>query len=224
MKRFFMYGFYTLIIVVVGGAFAFKLFQPVQVLPRIRLAPGFLAIDQDGQRLTNEDLRGQFVLYNFAYTNCAESCEQMNQTLHEIQSQLDTVELGDIEVSLVTISFDPERDTPEVLQTYAQSVGADPEIWRFVTLADPAMMKYVVGGGFEAYYEANGDGSFSFDPAFVLVDGWGIVRGEYRYQTMTSDTERILRHLGVLAEEVINSQGVNSVAYEAAHYFLCYAP
>jgi protein SCO1/2 len=124
----------------------------------------------------------------------------------------------------MTISFDPERDTPDVLKAYAESVGADPAIWQFTTLADPAMMKFVIGGGFETYYEPNEDGSFSFDPAFVLVDGWGIIRGEYRYQTMDSDTERILRHLGVLAEEVINSQGANSVAYEAAHYFLCYAP
>lgn len=224
MKRFFLYGFYTLVIIVVGGAFAFKVFQPVQVLPRIRLAPGFLAIDQDGQRLTNEDLRGQFVLYNFTYTNCTSGCESMNQTMREIQSQLDTLELGDIDVSLVTISFDPERDTPDVLQAYAESAGVDPDIWRFVTLADPTMLKYVIGGGFEAYYEANEDGSFNFDPAFVLVDGWGIIRGEYHYQTMTSDSERILRHLGVLAEEVINSQGANKVAYEAAHYFLCYAP
>lgn len=224
MKRFFMYGFYTLVIIVVGGAFAFKVFQPVQVLPRIRLAPGYLAIDQDGERLTNEDVRGQFVLYNFTYTNCGPSCEAMNQTMREVQEQLDTVELGDIDVSLVTISFDPERDTPDVLNAYAQSAGADPEIWRFVTLADPAMLKFVIGGGFETYYEANGDGRFNFDPAFVLVDGWGVIRGEYRYQTMTSDSERILRHMGVLAEEVINSQGANSVAYEAAHYFLCYAP
>lgn len=224
MKRFFLYGMYTLIIVVVGGAFAFKVFQPVQVLPRMRLAPGFLAIDQDGQRLTNEDVRGQFVLYNFGYTHCDDACDQMNQTMREIQDQLDTVELGDINVSLVTISFDPERDSPDVLRAYAQSVGANPEIWRFATIADPMMIKFVIGGGFETYYEAQEDGSFSFDPAFVLVDGWGIVRGHYRYQTMSSDSERILRHFGVLAEEVINSQGANSVAYEAAHYFLCYAP
>jgi protein SCO1/2 len=224
MKRFFMYGFYTIVIILVGGAFAFKVFQPVQVLPRIRLAPGFLAIDQDGERLTNEDLRGQLVLYNFTYTNCADGCEQMDQTMREIQNQLDTLELGDIEVRLVTFSFDPERDTPEVLQTYAQSAGADPELWRFATIADSSLMKYVIGGGFEAYYEANEDGSFLFDPAFILVDGWGIVRGEYRYQTITSDSERILRHVGVVAEEVNNSKGANSIAYEAAHYFLCYAP
>ena len=38
---------------------AFAVFQPIKVLPRIRLAPGFILTDQDGQRLTNEDLRGQ---------------------------------------------------------------------------------------------------------------------------------------------------------------------
>ncbi len=224
MKRYFMFGFYTLVIVVVGSAFAFKVFQPVQVLPRIRLAPGFSAVDQNGERVTNEDLRGRFVLYNFTYTNCSDSCEQMNQTMREIQNQLDVLDLGNIDVSLVTISFDPERDTSEKLQAYAESVGADPEVWRFATLTDPAMLKFVIGGGFETYFEANEDGSFTFDPAFVLVDGWGIIRGEYRYQTQVSDAERILRHMSVLAEEVLNSQGPNSVAYEAAHYFLCYAP
>lgn len=224
MKRILLYGFYTLIIVVVGGAFAFKVFQPVQVLPRIRLAPGFSLIDQNGQRLTNEDLRGQFVLYDFSYTRCPAPCGGLNETMRQIQDQLAEVALGGIPVALVTISFDPEYDTPEVLRAYAESVGADPEIWRFATTADPDLLKYVIGGGFESFYEANEDGSFTFDPAFVLVDGWGIIRGEYHYQTQTPDSERILRHLSVLAEEVQNSQGASSVAYEAAHYFLCYAP
>lgn len=224
MKRLFLYGFYTLIVVVVGGAFAFKLFQPVQVLPRIRLAPGFALTDQTGERLTNEDLRGQFVLYNFSYTRCSETCGSLNQTMLTIQNQLDSLDLGGIPVTLVTISFDPDYDTPEKLQAYAQSVGADPARWRFATVADPNMLTHVIGGGFETYFKAQEDGSFLFDPAFVLVDGWGIIRGEYRYQTMTPDSERILRHLGVLAEEVRNSQGAGSVAYEAAHYFLCYAP
>ncbi|MCP4418522.1 MAG: hypothetical protein GY805_18035 [Chloroflexi bacterium] len=225
MKRFLLYGFYTLIIVIVGGAFAFKVFQPVQVLPRIRLAPGFALTNQDGERLTNEDLRGQFTLYAFTYTRCATpECEALNQTTREIQSQFDTLNLGGIPVSIVTISVDPEYDTPKILQTYAESVGAEPEHWQWATIADPKLLKYVVGGGFETYYEHMEDGRIKLDPAFVLVDGWGIIRGEYRYQTQASDTQRIVRHLGVLAKEVENSVGTATVAYEAAHYFLCYAP
>jgi protein SCO1/2 len=123
---------------------------------------------------------------------------------------------------LVTISFDPAHDTPEVLRAYAQAVGADPARWRFAT-GDPARLKHIIGGGFEVYYAPNDDGSYTFDPAFVLVDGWGIIRAEYHYRTLVPDTERMLRHIGVIAEEVRNSKGAARVAYEAAHLFLCYA-
>ena len=50
------------------GVMAFTIFEPIQVLPRIRLAPGFAMTDQAGDRLTSEDLRGEIVLYSFAYT------------------------------------------------------------------------------------------------------------------------------------------------------------
>ncbi len=225
MKRLLLYGFYTLMIVVVGGAFAFKVFQPVQVLPRVRLAPGFSMINENGERLTNEDLRGQFTLYSFTYTRCDDpTCLALDETMLVIQDQLAALDLGDIPVSMVTITVDPEYDTPEILLAHAESVGADPDYWQFATIADPSLLKYVVGGGFETYYEHMDDGRIRLDPAFVLVDGWGIIRGEYRYQTLSSDSDRIIRHMGVLAEEVQNSVGSASIAYEAAHYFLCYAP
>ncbi len=224
MKKGLLYGLYGVIGLLVLAALAFKVFQPVQVVPRIRLAPGFSLRDQDGQRLTNEDLRGQFVIYNFTYTRCPEPCGNLNQTMQEIQSRLDELELGGVSTSFVTISFDPDYDTPEVLRTFADSLGADTTQWKFATTSDQTILKAIIGGGFEAYYNQKDDGTFAFDPKFVLVDGWGIVRGEYRYQTQVPDTERILRHIGVLAEEVQNSQGAASLAYEAAHYFLCYTP
>ena len=49
-----------------------------------------------------------------------------------------------------------------------------------------------------------------------------MIRGEYRYQTNASDADKIVRHLDVLGEEVRNSHGAASLAYEAAHFFLCY--
>jgi len=224
MKKYLLYGLYGLAALLVLSALAFKIFQPVQVVPRIRLAPGFALRDQNGQRLTNEDLRGKFVLYNFNYTRCPEPCGNMNRTIQEIQNRLDEANLGDIEMKFVTISFDPQHDTPEILAAYADSLGADPDQWIFATSDDEMLLKAVIGGGFEAYYQPDDAGGFRFDPKFVLVDGWGIVRGEYRYQTQVPDTERILRHIRVLAEEVQNSQGSASLAYEAAHYFLCYTP
>jgi protein SCO1/2 len=144
--------------------------------------------------------------------------------MQEVQSRLGEVQLDNIEVSFVTISFDPDHDTSTALQAYAESVNADTSRWHFATTANKSLLKTVIGSGFETYYEDKGDGSFTFDPSFVLVDGWGIVRAEYRYATEVSNADRILRHLGVLAEEVRNSTGSAKLAYEAAHLFLCYAP
>ena len=224
MSKFIPRLFYGLAGFIVIAAFAFKIFQPIQVLPRMRLAPAFTLTDQAGQRLTNEDLRGKLVLYNFTYTNCGPACDTMNATLMDILARRDEAALGDIPLLIVSLSFDPARDTPSALQSYAGHLSAAPAEWTFVTAQDPALLKTIIGVGFEAYYEQKDDGTFAFDPTFILVDGWGVIRGEYRYSTEVSTADRILRHLGVLADEVKNSKGSAKLAYEAAHLFLCYAP
>jgi len=144
--------------------------------------------------------------------------------MQEIQDRIDEAELGDIPMTFVTISFDPDFDTPGALKGFADSIGVDSDQWKFATTNETDLLKYIIGGGFEAYYSQIEDGSFEMSPKFVLVDGWGIIRGEYRYQTLTPDTDRILRHIRVLANEVKKSQGAATLAYEAAHYFLCYTP
>ena len=224
MKRVLVYGLIGFVALFVIAAFAFAIFQPIKVLPRIRLSPGFSFTDQDGQRLTNEDLRGRIVLYNFAYSRCGEDCQKANATMLHVQQRLGELALGDIPVALVTISVDAQQDTPASLAAYAGQQGADPAVWRFAMTENASLLKTIVGAGFEVYYAANEDGSIDLDPAFVLVDGLGIIRGEYHYPTSVPDEERILRHIEVLAEEVHNSVGATRLAYEAAHLFMCYAP
>ena len=216
-------GLISFAAVVFLSVFAFVVFQPVQVLPRVRLAPGFTLTDQSGERLTSEDLRGKFVLYNFTYTNCPPPCGDVDATMQATQSRLDQIELYGNEVEFVTISIDPERDTPEALAAYAAELGAG-DAWRFATTENQGALKDVVGGGFHTFYEQQEDGSFILDPGFVLVDGYGVIRNEYRYKTISPDVDRIVRHLGVLAEEVEKSTGATTLAYEAAHLFLCYSP
>ena len=210
-------------VLLVVSVFAFAIIKPIKVLPRMRLAPGFTLIDQNGQRLTSEGLRGSVVLYNFLYTGCGENCDALNATMQEVQQRLKNTDLGGLPVQFVTISFDPANDTPETLQRYAESLGADTSQWRFAT-GEETRLKQLIGGGFEAYYTPDDEGGFQFDPTFVLVDGWGIIRGKYRYQVQVSDADRILRHIGVLAEEVQKATGANKLIYEAAHLFLCYSP
>ena len=59
--------------------------------------------------------------------------------------------------------------------------------------ATNSQLKNVIGGGFGAYYDQAEDGSFVFDPQFVLVDGWGIRRAAYR--TANPDPALIERDL-----------------------------
>ena len=201
------------------GAFAFAVFQPIQVLPRISLSPGFSFTDHDGARLTSDDLRGKLVYYSFMYTDCTEPCPQPVKGLQIIQEAVDRAGGGQVPIEFVAISFDPERDTPERLRAVAAEQGLDLERWHLVS-GDAAQLKNVIGAGFGAYYEQADDGSFAFDPMYVLVDGWGIKRAVYR--TPMPDPTRIERDINYIYKELDNSEGLNRLAYEAAHLFLCY--
>lgn len=203
------------------GVMAFAIFEPIQVLPRIRLGPGFLLTDQSAQPFTSEDVRGDVVVYSFGYAGCGGDCAGMEDTTREVRDRLDEVDMGDVDVRFVTMTFDPARDTPDVIAGVAERAGADGVVWRYAT-GDPVHMENVVRSGFKAWYSPEDDGSFSFDPMLILVDGWGVIRGEYRYQTISSDADKIIRHLDILGEEIRNSNGAASFAYEAAHLFLCY--
>ncbi|MBX3011767.1 MAG: SCO family protein [Caldilineaceae bacterium] len=202
---------------------AFAFFKPILVMPRMGLGPGFALVDQQGARLTNEDLRGQIVLYNFTYTTCAAPCPQTSAIMQQVQTQLPAMVTQGIPVTLVTMSIDPTHDTPEQLRAYATQVGADLTNWHFAT-GEATPLKYVIGGGFGVYYQATTEpgapAPFTLDPAFVLVDGAGIMRGKYR--TATPDLAILQRDIELVAKEASQSTGVARLAYEAAHLFVCY--
>lgn len=208
-------------VLMVLAVMAFAIFEPIQVLPRIRLSPGYLLADQAGESFTSEDVRGDIVLYTFRHSGCTDDCAGLDETMREVRERIEEVDLGDTDFRLVTISFDPATDTPEVLSAQAAAFGADGDQWRFATGEEPHLTN-VLKSGFKIWYEKRDDGTFAFDPTLVLVDGWGVIRGEYQYQTLRSDSDKIIHHLDILAEEIRNATGAAGLAYEAAHFFLCY--
>lgn len=202
-----------------AGILAFATLQPLKVLPRIALSPGFAFTDQTGQRLTSEDLRGQLVVYNFTYTGCIAPCPETGSAMRALQAHLSQIDTRGLPVKLVTIAFDPTHDTMEQLRTYGAAQEADPATWSIVS-GPAAQLKNVIGGGFGVYYDQLADGTFVFDPTFALVDGAGILRAKYR--TASLDMVVIQRDLELIASEAERSQGALRFAYEAAHLFLCY--
>ena len=192
----------------------------LEVLPRLGFAPGWALVDAEGERLTSEDLRGHVVLYTFTYTGNQDPRRRTDEVMRAVQDGLVGEDLGGVPVRQVTISFDPERDTPEALRQAAARAGADPEKWLFAT-GDEASLRTVIGQGFGAFYERRDDGSFAFDPTFVVVDGLSIVRS--RYRVGLPSPEILLRDLRSVAREARAATGTARLAYEAAHLFSCYS-
>ena len=200
---------------------AFAIIQPIKVLPRIRVAPGFAFVDQAGERFTSETARGTVTLYAFAPIDCPGSCKAIFDTIDEVTARVPLeTDLGDVDFQVVTIAL-ADDPTPDALRDAAAVTGADGTTWRWVG-GEWDRVRTVVGAGFRRYFERTDDGTIDFDPGFVLVDGNGVVRSEYRYQTLASDADKIVRQVGVLGDEIRLSNGAASIAYEAAHLFLCY--
>jgi protein SCO1/2 len=241
---------YGLPALLIGAVLAFTILRPIQVLPRVGIGPGYGLIDVEGNRITNETMRGKIVLYSFTYTHCPQVCSTLMEKMQAVRSRMAEIsgQVGDLPVEIITISIDPERDTPEKLAEYAAQYGATPESnqtmipWYFITGNDPELTKIMVSVGFDLYHEkvpaASGDANdytYKFVPMVVLIDGWGIIRSEYRqYETserlsysegrVDIDPDIVLRDIGLVSEEANNSTGVASAAYGAAHLFLCYPP
>src|SRR6516225_9500475 len=91
----------------------------------------FNLIERTGREVTKSDLDGKVWIACFFFTRCRTVCPQVTETMRRIQEQVEKV--GYPDVVLVSISVDPEHDTPEVLQAYAATHGADPARWLFLT-------------------------------------------------------------------------------------------
>lgn len=204
--------------VVVTAVLAFAIFEPVQVLPRIRIAPGFTFVDQSGGTYTSEDGRGNITLYSFAPASCGEECEDMHATMTEVGERRTSLDLAGADFRMVTVALDTAE--PRELRAAAAASGADGDDWRWVG-ADQAVLEETVGAGFRVFFDDTEEG-VEFDPVFIIVDGAGLIRGEYRYATLASDADRLTRHLSLMGGELRNADGPSSLVYEAAHLFLCY--
>jgi protein SCO1 len=90
-------------------------------------------VDQDGNtlRFFDDVLKDRVVVINFIFTNCDGACPLMTHKLTEVRDRLEGV-LGN-PVWFVSLSVDPERDTPAAMKAFARTHGADHEGWLFLT-------------------------------------------------------------------------------------------
>ena len=88
----------------------------------------FRLTERSGKALTEADLAGDVWVAAFIFTRCPVSCPKISSVMKGLQRPL-----GDAGVRLVSLSVDPDYDTPAVLTRYADGLGADPSRWWFLT-------------------------------------------------------------------------------------------
>jgi protein SCO1/2 len=164
-------------------------------LPKIGPAPTFSLTTQDGARLALQDLRGKVVVVTFIYATCADTCPLLTAKLAGLQARLGT-DLGTT-VFFLAITVDPARDTPQVLQRYAQVHGANLAGWAFLT-GTPVEIQQVARH-YGIYYKKTPRGAVDHTFLTSLIDHSGTLR--VQYLGVRFDPEELLRDLQALVRE-----------------------
>lgn len=120
-------------------------------LPPILDSPQGRVLDESGRgRALREFTTGRVTLLSFIYTHCTDpaGCPLAFATLSSVRSRLAAEPAAARRSRLVSLSFDPEYDTPDVMRLYAKTLAGDPgdPPWRFLTTASPRQLAPLLAG------------------------------------------------------------------------------
>jgi protein SCO1/2 len=148
---------------------------PEMRLPVIGPAPDFDLTSQDGSRVTLADFRGKVVAVAFIFTTCPDICPMLTANMGRVQEKLGA-DFGE-KVAFVSITVDPEQDTPQVLKAYAEMFGADLTGWAFLT-GDPQAIQNVARA-YGVFAAKAIDGGVDHTLLTSIVDPQGVLRVQY---------------------------------------------
>ena len=145
-------------------------------LPKLFPVPDAALIDEQARPVRLGANQGFVTVYDFIFTNCAGTCPMMTATMRRL-----TTKVGrNAKVRFVSISVDPDRDTPAVLRDYASKVRNDPR-WTFLT----GEKKTIVGlsvNGFKLAAGGSpqpGNEPLLHSAKFAVADKQGVIRDYY---------------------------------------------
>lgn len=99
------------------------------------VVPHFTLTDSQGHPFDSNELKGKVWVVDFIYTNCPGPCPRMTSEMHKLSEKLK----GNRDIRFVSISVDPSRDTPPVLNAYAHRFGGPTPQWTFLTGPQPTV-------------------------------------------------------------------------------------
>ena len=150
--------------------------------PDYGAVPDFNLTNQLDQAVSRQTLLGRVWVADIIFTRCPGPCLRMTRQMKELQ---DALPAGSA-CRLVSLTTDPEFDTPTVLKTYGERFGADPDRWTFLTGTKREIGNLASGGLKLSAVERSvseresPDDLFIHSTVFVVVDGRGRLRGVFQ--------------------------------------------
>lgn len=136
-------------------------------------APGFSLTDQQGKTITTANYKGKVYVLEFFFSTCPSICPIMNRNMIDIQNKF----FGNPNFGIVSITINPEHDTPAVLLEHAKELGVKSSNWHFLT-GDKSYIFDLSNKGFNLYAGQNPkiQGGFEHSGLFALIDKKGNIR------------------------------------------------
>jgi len=155
-------------------------------LKQYGVVPDFKLSERGGSDVKLAQLRGKIWIADFIYTTCTDTCPLQTAAMAKLQKEF----AAQANVQFVSVSVDPERDTPQVLSAYADKYEADRQRWYFLTGQRDQVIK-LIRDGFHLSVAALRDsgeanGMIPHSPRFVLIDQQAQIRGYYDSRAMDS--------------------------------------
>jgi protein SCO1/2 len=163
---------------------------PVEALPVLGEVQDFTLTNQNGKDYGMNDLRGRIWVADFFFSNCPGPCPRMSTLMGDIQRATSDID----ELRIVSITVDPERDTPDAMKAYGERYGAIDGRWYFLT-GPQSLLHRLASQDFNLF---DVDGSLQHSTRFALIDRQGRIRGFYStgengsYARIPEDARKLL--------------------------------
>ena len=137
--------------------------------------------NQDGQTLRIRDYKGHLLLVDFIFTHCAGLCPHMTSSMQRLYRRTENAKPQE-QVFLLTISFDPSRDTPKRLKEYGTQFGADFQRWKFASAQHDDLQKLLDAVGIVVIPQSNNQ--FQHNAAVHIIDRHGRLADIQNYESL----------------------------------------
>ena len=176
-------------------------------LELIGKAPSYTLVDQNGKPFSSDALKGKVHVLELFFSTCPTICPIMNQNMLKIEQKF----FVNPDFAIVSITINPENDTPQVLKQHAEAIGVKSSQWHFLTGEKDDIHK-LANTGFNIYAgeNAKANGGFEHSGLFALIDRDGNIRCRkddfgnpilYYDGTEPAGVEAIMQDIKILLDE-----------------------